>query len=63
MERREQVAANLHSAIDTWGERGLERLRLPHPALGLLTVREMLFFTLYHNLHHVLNVADRLGRG
>jgi hypothetical protein len=32
--------------------------------LGLLTVREMLFFTLYHNTHHVLGVAQRRpGRG
>jgi hypothetical protein len=61
MERRDQVAADLHAAIEAWGERALDRCRMPHPALGLLTVREMLFFTLYHNLHHVLNVARRLG--
>lgn len=29
--------------------------------LGKLTVREMLFFTLYHNLHHAQNVARRTG--
>ena len=34
---------------------------MPDPALGQLTVREMLYFTLYHNLHHVRNVAGRLG--
>ena len=51
----------LHGAITRWGERALDRFRLPHPALGQLTVREMLFFTLYHNLHHVLNVAARKG--
>jgi hypothetical protein len=37
----------------------LDRLRLPHPGLGLLTVREMLLFTLYHNTHHVLGVERR----
>jgi hypothetical protein len=36
----------------------LERIRLPHPLLGRLTTREMLFFTLYHNQHHV-EVAKR----
>jgi hypothetical protein len=49
----------LEAATRRWGERGLSRLRLPHPALGLLTVREMLCFTLYHNTHHVLGVAAR----
>jgi uncharacterized damage-inducible protein DinB len=39
----------------------LDRLRLPHPALGKLTVREMLFFTIYHNIHHVENVVRRLS--
>lgn len=47
------VSENLTSAVSRWREWPLDRLRLPHPALGKLTVREMLFFTLYHNLHHV----------
>lgn len=61
MEQRETVAAELHGAIEGWSERALDRFRMPHPALGQLTVREMLYFTLYHNLHHVQNVAGRLG--
>ncbi|HVF61097.1 MAG TPA: DinB family protein [Thermoanaerobaculia bacterium] len=63
MEQREATASALASALARWGEGALDRLRLPHPALGKLTTREMLFFTLYHNLHHVLNVARRTGRG
>jgi hypothetical protein len=61
MAQRETVAAELHGALDGWSERALDRFRMPHPALGQLTVREMLHFTLYHNLHHVENVAARLG--
>jgi hypothetical protein len=59
MARRELRARALSAAIDRWEERDLDRCRLPHPALGKLTVREMLLFTVYHNLHHVLNVARR----
>lgn len=61
MMRRELRARSLAAAIADWEERDLDRCRLPHPApgLGKLTVREMLFFTVYHNLHHVLNVAKR----
>lgn len=75
-ERREQELAklsqtfsDLSAAVQGWSEKALDRLRLPHPGLGLLTVREMLLFTLYHNTHHVLGVdrrrsplSDPLGR-
>jgi hypothetical protein len=44
-----------------WKRWQIDRLRLPHPLLGKLTVREMLLFTLYHNLHHVQVVARRRG--
>ncbi len=53
------VFRNLASAASRWQEWQLDRLRLPHPALGKLTVREMLFFTLFHNLHHIENVARK----
>jgi hypothetical protein len=59
----DQVVGDLADAASWWGEWPLDRLRLPHPALGRLTVREMLFFTLYHNLHHVRNVERRLAGG
>jgi hypothetical protein len=55
----DEVVQNLAAAVTGWGEWPLDRLHLLHPALGNLTVREMLFFTLYHNLHHVENVARR----
>jgi len=63
MARREADAQALESAVEPWSEKSLDRYRMPHPLLGKLTVREMLFFTLYHNLHHVQNVARRMGIG
>ncbi len=36
-----------------WSEKDLDRFRLPHPLLGKLTFREMLFFTIFHNDHHL----------
>lgn len=64
---REQVmsswrttASGLHAVLGRWSEGALDRYRLPHPALGLLSVREMLFFTLYHNSHHLNLLAQRI---
>jgi hypothetical protein len=42
-----------------WNERELDQLRLPHPLLGLLTVREMLLFTVYHTAHHLRLIESR----
>ena len=44
-----------------WSRRQVDGIRLPHPLLGKLTVREMLMFMLYHNQHHLYVVARRRG--
>lgn len=54
-----QTFSDLSAALQGWSERALDRLRLPHPGLGMLTVREMLLFTIYHNTHHVNGVDQR----
>lgn len=46
----------LTQRIDRWPEADLDRVLLPHPLLGKLTVREMLFFTIHHARHHELAV-------
>jgi uncharacterized damage-inducible protein DinB len=55
-----RVNGELRAAIARWPEGKLDRLQLPHPLLGKLTVREMLFFTLYHQRHHVAVVERHL---
>ena len=45
--------------VTRWHEIQIEKYVLPHPLLGKLTVREMLMFTIYHNLHHTLRIQQR----
>ena len=52
----------LRAAIARWPEAAFDEYQLPHPLLGNLTVREMLYFTLYHQLHHI-NVVKRKKEG
>lgn len=52
-------SSSLHSRIEKWSETALDRYRLPHPLLGKLTVREMLFFTVLHIAHHASKVEAR----
>jgi len=52
----------LIAALDAFPEENLEATALPHPLLGPISTREMLFFTVYHNTHHqrgILNLLER----
>ncbi len=56
----ERTGGVLVAALERWNESALDRYLMPHPLLGKLTVREMLFFTLYHDLHHAEIVRKQL---
>lgn len=59
MSEHHAAQEQLTTAIERWPEPQLDRHQLPHPLLGKLTVREMLFFTLYHQSHHIGGVKRR----
>jgi hypothetical protein len=45
--------------IESWNEKQLDHYLLPHPLLGKITLREMLFFSAYHIQHHTKLLEDR----
>ncbi|MFN8282138.1 MAG: DinB family protein [Chitinophagales bacterium] len=54
--------STLLKAIDNWSEEDLDTYILPHPLIGKMTVRELLFFTIYHVGHHLntmKNIAEK----
>lgn len=46
------VLDQLIKSIQKFSELELDQLILPHPLLGKITLREMLYFTIYHVEHH-----------
>ena len=62
LERWQRVNARLRNAVETWPQRDLDRLQLPHPLLGKVTAREMLFVMMYHDHHHIAGAKKRLPR-
>lgn len=58
LERWADANVRIREAVERWPERALDRIRLPHPLLGLLTVREMLLLT---DLHLVEGARRRLS--
>ena len=55
------AGANLSEATRTWTESELDRKAMPHLALGSISVREMLEFVIYHDLHHLEGVRKTLA--
>ncbi len=57
--QQQQLALQLHRQaavlarrVAKCSEADLDRYILPHPLLGKLTLREMIYFTSYHAIHH-----------
>ncbi|WP_293874117.1 DinB family protein [Flavobacterium sp.] len=46
------LLATLISNLQNWSEEEFEIYNCPHPVLGKFTVREILYFTIYHVQHH-----------
>lgn len=51
----------LIEALTSISETALDTYQLPHPAAGLLTLREMLFFTIHHNTMHAGDIERSLA--
>ena len=51
-----QMIAGLDRLLDSLSESDLDTLQAPHPLLGKLTLRELMYFTIYHAQHHQRNV-------
>ena len=49
----------LTAKIEKQNEVDLDKYILPHPLLGKVTLREMLFFTIHHNEHHLESLKNR----
>lgn len=54
--------AILSRALNKYSEAELDLYLLPHPLLGKLTLREMLYFTIYHVEHHHKAILQSLKK-
>jgi len=57
-----QTIKTLCNYLNKYTESELDHYILPHPLLGKLTLREMLYFTMYHVEHHQKSTLRNLGR-
>ena len=60
VESLKNLVIELCSRIETFTEDELDTLIIPHPLLGKLTLREMLYNAIYHVRHHQLQAQANL---
>lgn len=51
----DQLCANLAK----WSEKNIDRTGAPHPLMGMMTVRELMHFTIYHMQHHLSSLETK----
>lgn len=54
------LGESLQVNVGKWKESDLDRYNMPHPILGMISVREMLFFTIFHIIHHTDKIKEKL---
>jgi hypothetical protein len=42
-----------------WEDEHIDRFQLPHPVLGLITARELMYFNIFHCWHHFSTIRRR----
>lgn len=55
------VLEQFFTALETWTDKELDQFLCPHPLLGKLTVREMLYFTNLHAQHHLQSIQQQIA--
>lgn len=62
IDKLREILNDVSDNLEGYTEDELNNLILPHPLLGKLTIREMLFFIIYHVEHHLNNSVKNVGR-
>lgn len=57
--RFEDIYQTLADSLTNWSEQELDEYTIPHPALGKLSVREMLIFVSIHTRHHLMLLPNK----
>jgi len=56
--RFSEELTSMKNQVSKWKEKDLGVYVLPHPAMGKLTIREMIYFTIFHTKHHLDNLQE-----
>ncbi|MEN0002643.1 MAG: DinB family protein [Bacteroidota bacterium] len=52
----QMILHKFEQRLANWTEEELDQYTIPHPFLGALSARQMLYFALFHNEHHLNSI-------
>ena len=61
LDQLKKLVDSLVSRLSKYPEKEFDELILPHPVMGKLTLREILFFTAYHAEHHDKHIIPNIN--
>ncbi len=61
MKKLQGLVQKLCKRMNKYSEEELDKYILPHPLMGKVTLREMLYFTIYHVQHHEKQIFPNLN--
>jgi len=59
IKRFQDELTDLKKILNKWDEKSLGEYILPHPAIGKITIREMMYFTIFHTDHHLRTLKEK----
>ena len=62
LKRFQEEMNSMNDQISKWREKDLGVYLLPHPAMGKMTIREFIYFTIIHTKHHHDNLKENYGK-
>ncbi|MCB1157399.1 MAG: DinB family protein, partial [Leptospiraceae bacterium] len=61
LERWEKVNQELLEVVKSLPEEELDTYSLPHPSMGMMSLREVLYLLIIHPIHHTYKVEQKLA--
>jgi len=61
IQRFEGELDDLKAALEKWNEKNMSEYVMPHPAIGKMTIRELMYFTIFHTKHHLRTLEEKYG--
>ncbi|KQS48595.1 hypothetical protein ASG38_05500 [Flavobacterium sp. Leaf359] len=59
-EELRQILDSIQQQLSGYSEEELDTIVMPHPLLGIMTVREMFYLMAYHAIHHLRQTEQNL---
>jgi len=59
IKRFEQELNDLIQSLNKWNEDDMTAYVMPHPIMGKFTIREFIYFTIFHTKHHLATLNEK----